>query len=44
MVEAKTLGIDHRSQEVGRKTSSQKVKINCALRAILAVIVVEELL
>jgi hypothetical protein len=26
-VEAKTWGIDHRSREVGRKTSSRRVKI-----------------
>jgi hypothetical protein len=34
LVEAKTLGISHGSQEVGRKTSSQRVKIEYALRVI----------
>jgi hypothetical protein len=33
-VEAKTSGIGHGSREVGRKTSSWRVKIECALRGI----------
>jgi hypothetical protein len=33
-VEAKTLGMRTGGREVGRKTNSRKVKIECALRVI----------
>jgi hypothetical protein len=33
-VEAKTSDIGHESREVGRKTSSGRVKIKCAVRVI----------
>jgi hypothetical protein len=40
----KTSGIGQGRREVGRKTSSRRVKIKCALRAIYVVITVEDLL
>jgi hypothetical protein len=33
-VEAKTSGIGHGSREIGRQTSSRRVKFKCALRVI----------
>jgi hypothetical protein len=43
-IEAQTSGISHGSREVGRKTSSRRVKIKCTLRVIYAVTIAEDLL